>query len=67
MDVHSPGILYKTVLLFETPEMQLVTKVGRFSIACVMICASVHSKWYGKSSVFLAEGINLNFQNRGQI
>lgn len=39
MDVGSPGILYKSVLLFETLEMQLVIKVGSFSIAYVMICA----------------------------
>lgn len=44
MDVKLPGILYKAVLLFETPEVQLVIKGGRFSIAYVMICASVHSK-----------------------
>lgn len=67
MDVKLPGILYKAVLLFETPEVQLVIKGGRFSIAYVMICASVHSKWHGKSAVFLAEGVNLKSQNRGQI
>lgn len=39
MDVKSTGILYKTVLLFETPEMQLVIKVGNFSIAYLCICA----------------------------
>lgn len=43
MDVKLYCILYKTVLLFETSEMQPVIKVGSFCIACVMICASVHS------------------------
>lgn len=41
MDVKLYRILYKTVLLFETSEVQPVIKVGSFSIACIRICAQL--------------------------